>query len=456
LLDDGTADQDLGRAITEVNSNGTAAASRFSFLDHAQPIFNRVAALQLSQDHPGEALGAVDRARARFLLDRWRESSTTALGNPGRPFSASLGWTELSDHIPPDTVVLAYADLDGHLASWLLAPTGVEVSPDRTSFSSVARLVERLRLAIRVGRSTEAIVDLEMLHEILVGPWTGRIPAGTRIIFIPVDALWEVPFAALRNPLSGRFLAQDHAVGIAPSVAVFVAAAERDRLAAARPLGSALIVAYPNGFRQVAWSLPALPGAARESDVVAGIYDGLDALVLSMPEATPGHVIAALGLADVAHFAVHGLYDRRSQSGPSLLLAQDGTGPGNLSSHEILQLHLPRTRLVFLAACNTQPGPLSASEGPLGLAHAFLAAGVPAVVASLWAVDDESTARLSVRFHREIRQGTDPITALRDAQMAELSADPHDWTWAAFEVLGGSFPRAMPPPARQDLQLSGR
>jgi CHAT domain-containing protein len=80
----------------------------------------------------------------------------------------------------------------------------------------------------------------------------------------------------------------------------------------------------------------------------------------------------------------------------------------------------------------------------LSLARPFLAAGVPAVVASLWEVEDEPTARLLTAFHRHLRGGESALAALRSAQR-ELLADPDPALrspayWAAFELFGGGLP----------------
>jgi CHAT domain-containing protein len=441
------AGRDLARALDEVDRQRAEAPSRIAFLDRAQALFRQAATLQLGQDHPMAAFGALDRSRARFLLDRWQATPLASLA----PFP--LG-QDLCRRLPPATVALVYAELDEHLVTWLVQPTGIEVSTDRPAFGAVAQLARSVRPAMRNRSAAEALPTLETLYQLLVGPSASRIPRGDRIVFIPTDALWEVPFAALRDPISRRFLVQDHAVGLAPSLAALVASAALDRQAASRPLASALIVASPTLRGQDGWTLPSLPAAAREAALLADIYGSLDTRVLVTAAATPEQVLAALSHSDVAHFAVHGTFDPHSQTGPTLKLAPDGAGQGDLPSRSILQLRLPRTHLVFLAACDSQPGPLSASEGPLGLAHAFLAAGVPTVVASLWAVDDQSTARLSVRFHQDFRRGADALTALRAAQLAEIADGPRDWTWATFEVLGGTFPRGACPTATESQRAA--
>src|SRR4029077_11387211 len=101
--------------------------------------------------------------------------------------------------------------------------------------------------------------------------------------------------------------------------------------------------------------------------------------------------------------------------------------------------HLGRARLGGLAPAGSHAGPVSASEGALSLAYSFLAAGVPAVLGTLQVVEDESTARLSVRFHQELLRGADALSALRTAQREEIAAHGprSNWTWASFQVYGG-------------------
>jgi CHAT domain-containing protein len=436
------AADDLDRALSEVERWHTLVDPSISFLDSAQPLFNQAATLQLSGEHSNDALCTIDRAHGRFLLDRLQEAATSIVpGALNAPIAVPWPCQDLCRRLPPATVALAYAEIDDHLVTWLIGPSGIEISPVRPSFSAVARLVRGVNRQMRTDMSAQALIELGALYQMLVGPWQEQLPAGVRIVFIPAAELWGVPFAALRDPHSGHFLIQDHSVGVAPSLSALVSLAEIDHQAAAQPLTSALIVASPTTGEE-ARVLPPLAAAAREKNLVAGIYGRLNTRVLAMADATPRHVLDSLPQADVAHFALHGLYDRRSHTEPSLQLARGGEDQGTLSSDRILALRLPHTRLVFLAACNTQPGPPSPSEGPLGLAHAFLATGVPAVVASLWNVEDEATARLSVAFHDEIALGADPLTALREAQIAEIASGPRDWTWAAFEVLGGTFPRS--------------
>jgi len=70
----------------------------------------------------------------------------------------------------------------------------------------------------------------------------------------------------------------------------------------------------------------------------------------------------------------------------------------------------------------------------------FLVAGVPAVIGTLWDVDDVPSADFSLALQQRLARGMPPAVALRETQLAALhSNDPdqrHPRYWAAFGILG--------------------
>ncbi|KAL3683022.1 hypothetical protein R1sor_001044 [Riccia sorocarpa] len=92
-----------------------------------------------------------------------------------------------------------------------------------------------------------------------------------------------------------------------------------------------------------------------------------------------------------------------------------------------------KAELVVLNACSTSRGRLTSVEGVLSLARAFLIAGVPCTVASLWKVDDIATANLMARFYDELSKGNDVATALRCAMLQGLR-EHEVKNWAPFVV----------------------
>jgi len=75
--------------------------------------------------------------------------------------------------------------------------------------------------------------------------------------------------------------------------------------------------------------------------------------------------------------------------------------------------------LVFLSACRSGMGKVT-GDGVLGLTRAFLYAGTRSVVATLWDVADEPTAKLVASFYKNVSENPDKAQALRSAQLSVL------------------------------------
>lgn len=74
----------------------------------------------------------------------------------------------------------------------------------------------------------------------------------------------------------------------------------------------------------------------------------------------------------------------------------------------------------------------------IGLTRAFLYAGAPSVVVSLWSVDAQSTHDLMLEFYRHLKNGVDKATALQKAQIKimEKKEYSHPYYWAPFALVG--------------------
>ena len=95
--------------------------------------------------------------------------------------------------------------------------------------------------------------------------------------------------------------------------------------------------------------------------------------------------------------------------------------------------------LVVLSGCQTGLGQEVRGEGLMGLTRAFLYAGAPRVIVSLWNVNDEATAELMATFYRGLlRDGKTPAAALTAAQreMRARKRWESPYYWAAFVQHG--------------------
>ena len=137
------------------------------------------------------------------------------------------------------------------------------------------------------------------------------------------------------------------------------------------------------------------------------------------------------------HLAAHGEYNTFNPLFSSIQLVGDNQHDGSLQVHEIYELDLSsKTNLVVLSACQTKIGELSRGDEVVGMNRAFLYAGTPTVMSSLWNVDDAATGLLMKEFYSNLQSGMGKAEALQQAQKAVRQDYPHPYFWAAFSLTG--------------------
>jgi CHAT domain-containing protein/lipopolysaccharide biosynthesis regulator YciM len=115
---------------------------------------------------------------------------------------------------------------------------------------------------------------------------------------------------------------------------------------------------------------------------------------------------------------------------------------GVLTAQEFTGINLRGTKLVVLSACETGKGDIRVGEGVYGLRRALTIAGAESQVISLWAVADEETKDLMVKFYKNLNAGMGRHEALRQAQL-DFIKDPNTtrpYYWAAFIPSGNWSP----------------
>jgi CHAT domain-containing protein/Tfp pilus assembly protein PilF len=170
-----------------------------------------------------------------------------------------------------------------------------------------------------------------------------------------------------------------------------------------------------------------------------------DALILTGFNATR-LAFAASSLSEfrIIHFATHAVTDDRHPETSGIVLSLvDRMGrpqDGFLRLFDIYQMVHLKADLVVLSACKTAGGRDLPGEGVISLARGFLFAGVPAVIASQWKVDDEATSVFMRYFYNSLLspKSPTPVTSVRAARLA-LFHDPRwqdPYFWAGFEIYG--------------------
>jgi len=176
-----------------------------------------------------------------------------------------------------------------------------------------------------------------------------------------------------------------------------------------------------------------LPAIARELDDLKH-YRGSRCL----DSVSPDRISGVLAEADYLHFSTHARADALSPWHSYLEIpTMEGSGFFRLDAAAISAMRLP-ARLVVLAGCESAAGRIVGAEGVQSLANAFIGAGVPSVLATLWPVDDEATRLLIRSFYSNLASGMNTAEALQAAQveLKELPGYSDPFFWAGFIIAG--------------------
>jgi CHAT domain-containing protein len=262
----------------------------------------------------------------------------------------------------------------------------------------------------------EAIVSLtKRLWQAFINPIHQRLSESKikRVLFLPSGGLQLLPLhAAWFKDENGqkRTLLDYYEITYAPSAYAMDIANRRvkTRYNSASQNQTALVVGI-NKYK----NLNNLFNAVLEAETIAGVLGTkplLDGAATTFAATTGASGSAYL------HIACHGSFDWDNPMDSALYLAPDE--PLKLSEI-ISELDLSSSLLVTLSACETGISDVSRSPDEyIGLPAGFLQAGAPAIVSSLWTVDDRSTALLMERFYsNHINRGMTGPAALREAQL---------------------------------------
>jgi CHAT domain-containing protein len=434
------AEADLRQALAEherVRGSVHDEQLRLSYFERSQDAFNEM--IRLQTDHLGDPIQGFDfaeRARARVLRDLTLEHEEFQLPEV-------LTGKTLKIRLPPGITLVEYALLPDRLLAWVVDQSAIHPISVRLPESVVEQEVENLRSSVeRRAHVEEFRTAAATLYRLLIQPLAPYLPAKGRLVFVPDRVLVQVPFAALFDPSRDRYLAQDWSVSIAPSATLYIMATGELRRFGRDNAWNALVVGDPAFDRERYLTLPRLADAAAEAAEVAALYK--HSALLMGEAATRSSFVANAGNYRLIHFAGHALLHPTSPRLSHLLFAPDADSPsGALYASEIATRRLANTEVVVLSACRAIADNQGSRESLTGLAAAFLAAGPPVVVSSLWNVDDHPTRQLMQRFHRALRRGEDPGDALRLAQLDLLQSSDEALrspaSWAGFEAIGGVF-----------------
>jgi CHAT domain-containing protein len=403
---------DLQRGITELEHDRQSlpeGVSRWGAFHSAENLFEEAVDLALSSNDVEAAFRFAERARARTLLENYAASPV-------------LDYSRL----PADILVVEYVSLPTRLIIFTVDKTGVRAETVKCDRESMSRDVDALSVALRHDDASSMQRLAAITRQRFIEPIAPQLHAAT-VVFVPDRATATIPFSALSDS-QGRYLIEDHAIVIAPSAAAY--AVMNDRRQHMHTPRSALVVSAP----AAADDEGALVFADSEARRVSQSYPS--ARRLRDEQAQFDELNASVSEAEVIHFSGHAIGDDRGFEPASIVLRQKGH-ERRLRAAEVAALHLRKTSVVVLAGCSTGRGERRAAEGVISVAHGFLSAGSPSVIATLWPIADDKSAMFFPRLHRRLAEGLSPADALRETQREAIrQGDIPPSLWAAVQDIG--------------------
>jgi CHAT domain-containing protein len=419
------------RAFLDILGSKVQLARGGTLLEHERALQARMSVLQAmiggqEPDSPEapqlrSELAQAQQAYNEFLVEVRKENKEQASLMNVEPLTLK-GVQEL---LEPGVTVLEYFVVQQAVLLWV-------VEKDRLSFVNIP--IARTDLVAKVTSLRETIYQVgekdkfnglsQELYRLLIEPALPHV-RGKELLIVPHDVLHYLPFQALLSSQS-KYLIQDFPVYYLSSASLMQFTKEKRRTS--RADDKALVMGNPS-LGDEAYDLRF---AEREAREVARAYP--QSAVYLKAEATKAKTISLSPNYQILHFAVHGELKEDDPLGSALLLAVDGKEDGKLKVSEIFSLNL-KADAVVLSACETALGKISNGDEIIGLTRAFIYAGTPSVIATLWKVNDRASYELMSAFYSS-RKTMKKAEALRQAQLTTMKEFPQPFYWAAYALTG--------------------
>lgn len=424
----GRAEADFLRGISELERQKDALQDDFlksAFIERSSEVFGEMVLLQVdkkSDIDSGFSYSERGKLQGMFVL-------------PSKACQGEVCYniSRLQKTLPKSVAIIHYLLVKERLLVWMIGRDGVQFRSLSFNPQSIERF--RARILSRDNKDDFYKQAANLYTNLISHLRLGDSPL-RNIVIVPDGELWNLPFAALRNPESGRFLGEEYLLSVIPSATAYSEAGWN------KFNDYSLLLVGDPAFDRLRFPLLArLPEARQESEHVASIWPNHK--ILLGASATADNFVQNIDQYEIVQYSGHALVNRDAPLLSKLVFAPSNmphvTFPsGELYYRDIVKLNLKSVRLVVLAACDSGQG--EAGEGSLSLARAFLSAGSPVVLASSWKVDDYETRQFLEKFYMKLKELRDPALSLQAVQRQYISSsDPElrmPYAWSAFFING--------------------
>ncbi|MEQ8322458.1 MAG: tetratricopeptide repeat protein [Rhodospirillales bacterium] len=353
---------------------------------------------------------------------------------------AADAYSAALDHDGPRTALLQLLALED--ATHLLF-----ITPDAVVHEEVPIKRDELNKMIFAARDTPGIGEpaaagaadlpaiqsqLGALYDILIKPMKPHLEdAGIEVLLIDAQgAIRYVPFAALHD--GKQYLGENYLLALHSAAALTDYGRTAPKFTQASAFGVTLA---HDGFDP-------LPSVGAEIEALVpgvdgvGIVSGLDFLD---DRFTRISLEGNLGQGEILHVATHYRMNPGNETKSQLLLG-DGNflTPADIRDSQAFK-RLRSVDLVTLSACETALTDQGVGAEVEGIGNVMQRKGANTVIATLWAVSDDSTADFMTTFYTELlREGQTKADALQAAQAKLIKSEDHaaPYYWAPYIIMG--------------------
>ncbi len=393
---------------------------QFSFRESAEPVYRQLVELLLEEESPSQdklkqARQTIESLQLAELDNFFRDACADA-----KPKSI--------EEIDPTAAVIYPIILSDRLEVILSIPG----KPLRRY--STKKSQKELEIAFRLAKNTirpaafprDRLPPVQQVYDWLIRPAEADLRANgiKTLVFVLDGYLRNLPMAILHD--GEQFLAEKYSLALAPGL----------QLLAPKPLSKVTLKVFTAALSEARQGFTALPGVEREIEQIAAQMPTSGLLNEQFVSRELQARIKEVSY-PIVHLATHGQFS--SNAADTFIVTWDQ----KVNVKEFDQLLRSRTgekqqaiELLVLSACETASGD---SRAALGLAGAAIRSGARSTVATLWQVNDESTAIFMAEFYRQLAlPKSTKAEALRNAQLTLLNNPlyKNPYFWAPFILVG--------------------
>ncbi|MEX2233881.1 MAG: CHAT domain-containing tetratricopeptide repeat protein [Cyclobacteriaceae bacterium] len=281
-----------------------------------------------------------------------------------------------------------------------------------------------------------------ILYNRLALPWIDHLDSSIKsLIIIPHGILLYLPFEVLSDGDQKDVLLNRFSISYAASASLL---REQKQMDVSGHSLAGFNADYTNNKH-----FPPLKGSLNEVESIQDLF-GENSKIFT--NSTADEFRKEAPQYKVLHLALHSYINDKRPLFSRLVFTSRASSPvSEITANDLYAMEL-NADLAVLSACESGIGQLHRGEGMMSLSRAFMYAGVPSTVISLWKVPDLATSLLMTKFYQFLKLGQSKDLALSNAKrefIKDYPAMSAPLFWAGFVVNGKTDPVSLTTPSER-------